>query len=184
MKISAATAAEVCAHFDLDDDAKPLLRDGIAPAEFVNALLDKELPVDAIRFLAYALPAREGIWWGCLCMQHALGDGLAPPDRDAVTAAVRWVMEPTEENRMAAKGPAAAAPPPSIAGALAMAAFQTGGSIGPPNLPPILPQPFAAAKSVALAVTLASIKTEPVKIAKMQRCYAELGMEVAQGRFI
>jgi hypothetical protein len=65
-----------------------------------------------------------------------------------------------------------------------MAAFQTGGSILPPHLPPTPPAPFAAAKAIALAVTLASIKTEPGKIARMQRCCVELAMEIAEGRLI
>jgi hypothetical protein len=67
---------------------------------------------------------------------------------------------------------------------LAMATFQTGGSILPPNLPPTPPAPFAAAKSIALAVKLASIKTQQVKIARMQRCYVELAMEIAEGHLI
>jgi hypothetical protein len=182
VKIGAATAAEICAHLTLLKEVKQLLRDGMNPQDFLAALIEKKKYVDAIHFMAHALPMREGIWWGCLCLQHACGDGLNPPDRAAATAAVQWVMQPTEENRTAAKAPADAAPPPSVAGALAMATFQTGGSILPPNLPPTPPAPFAAAKAIALAVTLASIKTEPPKIARMQRSYVELAVEIAEGR--
>jgi hypothetical protein len=46
------------------------------------------------------------------------------------------------------------------------------------------PEPFAAAKALALAVTLASIKAEPAKIVKMQRAYVELAIHVAEGHFI
>jgi len=184
MKIETAMAAEICAHFDLQDDAKPLLRDGMNPYDFVTALIEKQQYVDAVRFMAHALPARDGIWWGCLCLQHAFGNDLTPPDRAAATVAARWVMQPTEENRTAAKAPADAAPPPSGAGALAMAVFQSGGNVAPPGLPLMLPAPFAAAKSIALAVTLASIKTEPVRIARMQRSYVELAIEVAKGSLI
>ena len=184
VKIETETAAEICAYFDLQDEAKPLLRDGMNPYDFVTALIEKRRCVDAVRFMAHALPVREGIWWGCLCMQHAFGNDLTPPDRAAATAAVQWVMQSTEENRMASKAPADAAPPPSVAGALAMAAFQSGGNVASPNLPATPPAPFAAAKSIALAVTLASIKTEPVKIARMQRSYVELAIEVAEGRLI
>ena len=93
VKITAATAAEVCANFDLDKEAKQLLRDRMNPREFVAVLIEKKRFVDAIEFMSHALPAREGIWWGCLCMQHVLGDNLAPPDRAAATAAVQWVMQ-------------------------------------------------------------------------------------------
>ena len=179
------TAAEVCRRFKVKDAAKRLLRDDMEPCEFAIALVENKMSVDAIRFMAHALPAREGIWWACLCMRHALGENLSPLDRAAATAAVRWVIQPTEENRAAAGAPAQAAPPPSIAGALATAAFHTGGNIAPPGMPfSKAPEPFAPAKAIALAVKLASIKTEAMKIPKMQRSYVEVAMQVAEGRFI
>jgi hypothetical protein len=182
-KIQAATAAEVCANFDLARDAKQLLRHGMSPQDFVAALVEKVNYVSAIEFMAHALPMREGIWWGCLCMQHALGDHLAPPDRAAAAAAVMWVMQPTEENRAAAQASGEAADPLSPAGALATAVSQTGGSTSSPRLLR-MPPPPAPADSIARAVTLASIKTEPANILKMQRCYVELALQVAQGTLI
>lgn len=173
-KIRAATAAEVCANFALDDEAKKLLREGMSPQEFVSALMEKKKHVAAIDFMAHALPVREGVWWGCLCMQHALGDNLAPPDRAAAQAAVQWVMRPIEENCAAAKAPAESAGPLSPAGALATAVNLTGGN-GPP------PSPLAPAKAIARAVKLASLKTEPANIGKIQRCYVTLAMQVAAG---
>jgi len=181
-KIPAATAAEVCANFDLDVEAKKLLRLGMNPQEFLTALIEKKKHVAAIDFMAHALPAREGIWWGCLCMQHAIGDNLPPPDRAAATAALQWVMRPTEENRTVAKAPAESAGPLSPAGALAMAVNLTGGSVAPPNAPFVPPPPFAAAKAIARAVKLASLKMEPSSLAKTQRCYVELAIQVAEGR--
>jgi hypothetical protein len=184
VKIRVATAAEICAHFDLKDDTKPLLRDGIDPRQFVIMLLENNKCIDAIHFMAHALPPREAIWWGCLCIQHALGDELTPADRAAATAAVRWVTEPTEDSRMAAKAPADGAPIPSAAGTLALAAFYTGGNVAPPGLPPMSPEPFASARAVALAVTLASVKAEPRKIVKTQKAYVELAAQVAEGSLI
>jgi hypothetical protein len=184
VKISAATAAEICAHFQLKDEAKKLLREGMDPQTFVAALIENKKFLDAMDFLAHALPVREGIWWGCLCMQHALGDNLSPPDRAAATAAVQWLFQPTEENRAAAKAPAAAAGPMSPAGALAMAASLTGGSMHPPEFPFKPPPPFAPQGAVAQAVKVASLKGEPAAIAKTQRSYVELGIQVAEGRFV
>jgi hypothetical protein len=34
-----------------------------------------------IDFIAHALPAREAVWWGCLCLQHACGSNLSPADK-------------------------------------------------------------------------------------------------------
>jgi hypothetical protein len=181
-KIRAATAAEVCANFSLDVEAKKLLRDGMNPQEFLTALIEKKKHVAAIDFMAHALPAREGVWWGCLCMQHALGDTLPPAERAAATAAVQWVMRPTEENRTVAKAPAESADPLSPAGALAMAVNQTGGSVAPPSSPSMAPPPFATAQAIARAVKLASLRTEPASLAKTQRGYVDLAMRVAEGR--
>jgi hypothetical protein len=181
VKIQAATAAEVCAHFNLAKSARQLLRDDMTPAEFVAVLLENKKNMEAIDFMAHALPVREGVWWGCLCMQHALGDNLLPPDRAAAAAAVQWVMQPTEENRVAAKSVAAAPDPMSPAGALAAACSLTGGSIHPPDLPFKPPPPFAPHAAVARAVKTASIKGDG-DIPKKQRSYVELGIQVAEGR--
>ena len=182
IKIQAAAAAEVCANFELK--AKDLLKDGMDPAQFVNALIENKKYIDAIDFMAHALPVREGIWWGCLCMQHAVGDKLSPEEKAAATAAVQFVMQPTEASRAAAKDPAEFAGPGSPAGALAMAASLTGGSMAPPGAPPKPPPRFAPAKSVAMAVKIASTKTDPVNIAKVQKAYLDLALEVAEGRLI
>jgi hypothetical protein len=181
IKIQAAAAAEVCARFALSDEGKPLLRDGTTPREFVAVLIDNKKYLDGIDFMAHALPVREGIWWGCLCMQHALGDNLSPPDRAAATATVQWLKLSTEENRAAAKALATSADPLSPAGALAMAVGLTGGSMYPPELPFKAPPPFAPQGAIARAVKLASIKCPPVPVAKAQRSFVELAIRVAEG---
>jgi hypothetical protein len=172
IKVAAVTAEEVCARFDVQREARTLLRNGMAPLQFLEALAAKKLYVDGIDFLAHALPPREGIWWGCLCLQHACGNALAPAERSASTAAVRWVMQPTEENRVAAKAPADAVGMSSPAGALAMAA--NGG---------LAPGPFAPSKAVAIAVKLAALKSPPAGIMQTQRSYLQLGVGVAAGKF-
>ena len=169
VKIPAATAAEICGKFNLPSDAKKLLRDGMEPGAFVEALLEKKQNVAAIDFMAYALPLREGVWWACLSMQHACGDNLTAVERAAATAAVQWVFQPGEETRAAAKAPAEAAGPGTPAGSLAMAASLT----GPP-----------AFKAVANAVKLASLKTEPVQIANLQQAFVALAMEIAEGKHL
>src|SRR6266852_3124490 len=171
-KVTAATAEEVCARFDVQREAKALLRDGMGPLQYLEALAAKKLYVDGINFLAHALAAREGIWWGCLCLQHACGDALTPAEKAACIAAVRWVMQPTEENRAAAKAPAEAVGMSLPAGALAMAAS---GGFGP--------GPFAPAKAVAMAVKLAALKSPPAGIMQIQRAYLKLGVGVAAGKF-
>lgn len=169
MKIKATTAAEVCAQFDLPRKARALLRPGIAPPEFMNALLAHQEFAAGIDFLAYALPVREAVWWGCLCMQHACGDKLTPVDKSAAIAAVRWVDQPTEETRAAAIAPAQAAGPASPAGTLARAVSQAAGD---------------PRSSIANAVHLASVKAGGAAMCGRQKSYIELGIAIANGKFI
>jgi hypothetical protein len=183
IEISAASAAAICARFKLDEKALPLLRDEMGSREFVEALLANKLYVAGIDFLAHGLPAREAVWWGCLCLQHACGSNLAAPDKAAASAAVQWVLQPTEENRAASKAPAEKAGYSSAAGALARAANWTGGSLGPTDMPPVPPGPFMPAMAVATAIKFAAVKVEPAKITGTQRLFVELGIGVAEGRY-
>ncbi len=181
VRVTASTAAEVCARFSVKKEAVALLRNGMAPGDFVEALIANKQYVNGIDFMAHALPAREAVWWGCLCLQHACGENLSPTDRAACRAAVQWVMQPTERNRAATLAPAQAAGPASPAAGLAMAVFQTGGNIAPPNAPPTAPPPFAPAKAVAGAVKIACTKADPVKIVETQRLFLELAVRMAEG---
>jgi hypothetical protein len=192
-KITAATAADVCKNFELKDDARPLLKGGQTPREFLDVLLAHKKHAAAIDFLAHALPPREAVWWGCLCLQQATRSALPPVEMDAEKAAARWVLDPSEENRKAAQGPGEAAKVGTPAGCLAMAAAWTGGSLAPPipqvhakapPIPPVPPGPFLPARAVAGAVLLAAAKAEPARIVDTQRLFVELGIGVAEGRFV
>lgn len=192
-KIKATTAAEVCRNFDLRDDARPLLRDRQSPREFLDALLGGKKHAAAIDFLVHALPAREAIWWGCLCLQEAIGARLSPPDAEALKAAARWVLDPSEENRRAAQARGEDAGVRAPAGALAMAAGWTGGSLAPPMPatnpkvpppPPVPPGPFVPARAVSAAIMLVVAKGDPRRFVQTQRSFVELGIGVAEGRFL
>src|SRR5437899_8668487 len=108
-KITAKTAAEVCKHFPLGEDAKKLLRDGLTPAQFLDILIEKQQFPDAVRFLAHALPKREAVWWACLCSRAAGGSNPPPQIGAALQTAEKWVVDPSEENRRAAMPAAEAA---------------------------------------------------------------------------
>jgi uncharacterized protein DUF6931 len=184
VKVKARTAAEISAHMTLADGPRRLLKAGMGPREFVDALLARQEYVTAVDFIAHALPAREAVWWGSLCLQHAYGNALSQAERAAARAAVQWVLEPTEPYRAATKAPGDAAGSGSPAGLLAGAAHQTGGNLAPPKAPPVAPPPFAPAKAVAGAVKLAVTKGDPVRVTDTQRLYVELGIGVAEGRVV
>jgi len=179
----AATASEIRARVYLDKAALALLQPAMSPREFVDTLVDKEHYLAAIDFIAHGLPAREAIWWGCLSLQRTCGDKLEPWERRGLRLTVQWVLQPNEFNRTATKQPAEVLGPASAAGNLAAAASQTGGSVGPPQGPPIPPSPFAPARAVAIAIKLASTKCPPPEIQPTQRSLIDLGMGIAEGRF-
>ena len=168
------TAADICALFKVKKEAAALLQPGMSPSLFLGALMEHRQYLNAIEFMAHALPARAAIWWGCLCLQHACGENLSPPDRAALQAATVWVLWPTEAYRATAQAQGQVAGMGSPAGLLAMAASAAGlnGRI-----------PMPPAKAVINAVKLATTKADPAKIADTQRLYVELGTGVAVGKF-
>jgi hypothetical protein len=190
-KVKATSAAKVCKNFALKEEARPLLSESQTPADFLETLLANKRYAAAIDFLAHALPPREAIWWGCLCLQQVSGSRLPPVEAAAFKAAVQWVLEPTEEHRRTAQPPGEAAGLGTCAGGLAMATTWTGGSLAPPNpdpqappIPPVPPGPFIPAQVIAGAILLAAVKGEPTRIADTQRLFLELGIGVAEGRFV
>jgi hypothetical protein len=184
VKIEAATASEICARFLMSKGASALLRNDMPPRSFLEALLSNKQYVPGIDFLAHALPPREAVWWGCLCFQHACADRMSALDRAAAGAVVQWVLQPSDGVRVQAKVQAEAAGPVSVAGALAMAVYQTGPGIASPGRPAASPPPFACAKAVANAVKLACTKSDPSKLIETQKAFVELGIGVAEGRFM
>jgi hypothetical protein len=183
INIKVVRAAEICTRFDLNKEARPLLHNEMGSSEFVAALAANSQYLAGIDFIAHALSAREAVWWGCLCLQQACGSRLSPQEKTACKAAVQWILEPVEANRAAAKEPADALGPGSPAGALAAAVNKTEGDLAP-GLAPMPHGPFAPAKAVARAVKLASVKVDPIKVADTQRLFMELGVGVAEGRFV
>lgn len=183
VQVGQATAAEICARFTLSKEARALIREGMGPGPFIEALFADKQYIAGIEFLAHALPPREAVWWGCLCLQHACGKDMSSPDNAAARAAVEWVLQPSDNTRVGAKAQGEAAGRASIAGALAIAAYQTGPVFAVPGGPTAPVPPFAAAKSIANAVKLACTKSGPLRVIETQKSFVELGLGVANGRF-
>lgn len=188
-------AAEIAARFELGEDAQKLLNIDLGPKQYFDLLAEKQLFPDAVRFLAHALPKREAVYWACLCARRVISPGgaEAPPDaapeppakakaRAALEAAMRWVFQPSEENRRAAEAAAKDEGIKSPAGCAAIAAFFTGGSLGPPNVQAIPPDEFMTAQAVAGAVMLSAVVTEPDKAAEKYRDFFAVGTQLAEGK--
>ena len=184
-KVKATRAAEVCERFELEKEARPLLAPDATPRSFLDALRAAGQHQTAACFLAHALPAREAIWWACLCVTHAQGASPSPAEADAVKLATAWVLEPTEEYRRPVE---AAASAPALSGTaaefLALAVSWTGGSLAPivPDVPPLPPGPYLPAKGVNGAVLLAAALVGTPVFSEAMRLYVDLGVGVAEGR--
>jgi hypothetical protein len=153
-----------------------LLKDEHTSRQFLELLVGKELFPDATRLLAFVLPKREAVGWGCLCVRHSLGTEDAAQISKTQVAAERWVSNPDEGNRQAAKAAVAEDGPESPSDLLALAAFYSGGSVVAPHLEPVPPPDHVTAKLVAGAVMIIAVQTQPEKAAEKYRVFLQKGM--------
>jgi len=170
--VAIATVAE------LGEEAMALLRPDLHPLDFVALLMEKALFPDAVRFLAHALPKREAVWWGWVCARRAAGENPPPKIKAALDATERWIAQPNEDNRRLAMAAAEKAELGTAAGCAGLAAFFSGGSLAPPDAPPVPPGEFLAAKAVAGAVIFAAVAKEPEKAPEKFRSFVAQGVEV------
>ncbi len=178
-KITVATAATVCMDLELDEEARKLLRDNIRPAEFLDALIAKELWIDACRFLALALPKREAVWWSIQCAK--LGPEQTPEGTAALQAAEKWVLEMTEEHRRPCQALSETAGIGTPAGLAALAVFVSGGSISAPDLPAVLPPHHMTGTVVGNAAIMAALLPKPADSVEKFPKLVAIGVEVAKG---
>jgi hypothetical protein len=64
------------------------------------------------------------------------------------------------------------------AGCAGIAAFFSGGSMGPPGTPVVPPGPLLTAKSVAASIILAAVTTEPDKADEKFTAFLDQGIDV------
>lgn len=177
-RVGARSASEVCELFDVGDDARRLLRPNLSPMEYLDVLEKKQHYPAAIQFLAHALPKREAVWWACVC---ARASAKPAPAAKALRAAETWVANPSEGNRREALPAAMADGVATAGGCAAMAAFVSGGSLTPPEAPPVPPTENLTAQTVAGAVLFAACELGKEKAAESLRLFLERGVDVARG---
>jgi hypothetical protein len=172
-EIPASPLRQLCERAKVGDEAKALLTDDFSTKEFIAFLVEKQEFKDALRLVAYLLPKRESIGWGCLCVRHVLPDQKEKPLPNAQIAAERWVAAPSEENRWAAKQAAEKEDPKTASGLLAMAVFFAGPSMAPPNVQAVPPPDHLTSEMVANAVILAGVAKEPQTAKEKYRAFMQ-----------
>ena len=179
-KVTAKDAQEVCKLAAAGGYALTA-PDGCAPVAFLNTLISERKLDEAVQFLAFALPAREATWWACMCARSHLRDPIPPPLLAAVEASEAWVRRPTDENRRVCMTRAQATQWDSPASWAAVAAFWSGGSLAPPELPAVPPAAHLNGVAVAGAVRLAAVLLEPASADEKRARYIAAAVDIANG---
>jgi hypothetical protein len=180
-KLVGVTAAEICARYAPDEAATSLLAAGATPAAFLDALRGAGALTEAVRFLAFALPAREGAWWAYLSARDA---AAAKPDSNhaaCLDAIEAWVYKPSDEARRAVFPLGEAAGFDTPTGYAALAVFWSGGSIAPPDLDPIEPDAKLAPTAVGAAVLASALVPDVAGAKDRYRRAIERGIDIAGG---
>jgi len=180
-KVVAVKAAEIAVPAKLNAAAMAALDPNFTPSAFLEELTRQGLHTDAIRFLAHALPKREAVWWACLCVRDSLTPETPPLSVVALQAAEKWVYTANEENRREAMTRAEADGFNTPASWAAVAAFWSGGSMAPPNVPAVPPGETLTAAAVSGAILLAAVQREPERALEKYQRFLEYGVDIANG---
>jgi hypothetical protein len=181
-KITAPTAREIC-QLAASGGHQLSPADDASPAQFLEQLVGEKRLDEAIKFVAFALPAREAVWWACFCARMELQEQEPAPEPvlAALHAAELWVRKPTDEHRRAAMVCAQKAKFESPAAWAAVAAFWSSGSMAPPELPAVPAAAHLLGVAVLGSVTLAAVLTEPERADERRERYIAAAVNIANG---
>lgn len=180
-KIESTDAGAICSRVELSAEALRFLVPGLTPQGFLASLTQGGLPADAVRFLAFALPVREGVWWACMAAQALAGPEVLPAHALSLEKAAAWVHEPNEETRRACFTAAEAAGLKGAAAFAALAAFWSGGSMAPPEMPEALPDPRLSPIAVGASVLLTVTGADPRRMDPNFEEVLRRGLDIADG---
>ncbi len=158
-------------------DAEVIAADGnaaMAPDMYYQALVGRGEIGVAVEFLAHALPRYEAVIWATQVLRR-----LTPGQDDMLTAVLRWIDDPNDAERRAIFERAEQTPSGSAKALLAHAVFFSGGSMSGPDLPVVLPPPFACCKCAYGAVMTAAYASKDTDA--ILRDALHIGESIASG---
>ena len=177
------TAEQLLMIIPAEEGVREHVSAGLSTTDFITQLISADLLIDAIRYLAIALPRREAIWWALATHRTlSIDQENSPPEIKAWELVEDWVYNPTEENRAQAQGIAETLDYLTPGSYGAMAVFWSGGSMVPAATGQIVP-PGAnlTGTAVGASVIMTCAKGDPQKLSTRQKTALEIGLDVAYG---
>ena len=172
--LRAEPLVDVLGRVKLDDEARSAIGGAGTLRAVIDTLAGRGLTADALKVLAAALPPQAGVRWACRCVREA--GPVSESDEAALVAAEQWAADPTENNRRAAQAVAEKLEFSTAAAWAAVAAFWSGGSMAPPDVPVVPPPPDLMPQALTGAVSLAVVAHTPEKAPERQQQFLKLGL--------
>ena len=97
-KITAPTAAEICAKSKPSPEGKALLQPGMTPSQYQGALEKNKLSVDSVNFLAHGMEPKDSVCWACQASRMS-GPKLSAPEMGALNSTECWLKNPSASAR-------------------------------------------------------------------------------------
>lgn len=135
--------------------------------------------VDLLRVLAVLLPARERVWWACLAARDYIGP-RGPDDPPSLSTSEAWVLDPSEENRDAARITLDHAYVDDDTVNCALAVLYHDGTLGPGDLRQY-PAPAGAAETAAFAMNMVALGQLSDKFEEHGRLLVDRALDIAKG---
>lgn len=100
MGVAIPPADRICQNVktNMSPPAVSLLQPEMTAGEYLDALINDQLDLDALIFAAYAMPIRYAIWWGYLGLL-TLQEAFSEDEKIALDACLAWVSSPGDMER-------------------------------------------------------------------------------------
>jgi hypothetical protein len=180
-KIAAETVSDIIDVDVLSTGSQALLTPEMRPETYIRELVRAEKWLDAANVMAHALPRREAVWWACLCAKKTKKPPPESNERSALSAAVKWVYKPTDENRQEAFRLAQVGDPESPGTLAALAAAYSSEVLPLPGEQHVDVDKAVFPKIVFAIVVMAANEAGKDQIDGRLQSFLLSGEEIAQG---
>jgi hypothetical protein len=183
-KLAARTPADLCRAIglELEPETVAILSRNPTPSQLLDELMVRGLHVDAVRYLAHALPKRESVCWGYMAIRKLVKAGGSDAERRALSAAGDWLREPSDERARLAGEAGQGSAQGTAAGMLALAVFFAGNNIGPKPEQPVKPPDNVTGALVAGLISVSVSAGDPTGLTKRYSNCLRKGMKLGRGQ--